>query len=93
MERLYSPDKRSYPPSLEVPVSFATRGSAVSITLDRYPGIRSMMGGTLDDKTKIEPRFSVWVLSRTTMAQNARRDCLLRGLPGRYVWRLVQGFV
>src|SRR5216683_3146595 len=33
------------------------------------------------------------VLSRTTMAQNARRDCLLRGLPGRYVWRLVQGFV
>ena len=35
-------------------------GSAVSITLDRYPGIRSMMGGTLDDKTAINPRFSVW---------------------------------
>ena len=35
-------------------------GSAISITLDRYPGIRSMMGGTLDDKTKIKPRFSVW---------------------------------
>ena len=37
-----------------------TCGSAISITLDRYPGIRSMMGGTLDDKTKIKPRFSVW---------------------------------
>ena len=35
-------------------------GSAISITLDRYPGIRSMMGGTLDDKTKIKPRFNVW---------------------------------
>src|ERR1700751_2974728 len=35
-------------------------GSAISITLDRYPGIRSMMGGTFDDKTKIKPRFSVW---------------------------------
>jgi hypothetical protein len=37
-----------------------TCGSAISITLDRYPNIRSMMGGTLDDKTKIKPRFSVW---------------------------------
>ena len=37
-----------------------TCGSAISITLDRYSGIRSMMGGTLDDKTKIKPRFSVW---------------------------------
>ena len=37
-----------------------TCGSAVSITLDRYPEIRSMMGGTLDDKTKIKPTFSVW---------------------------------
>jgi hypothetical protein len=35
-------------------------GSAVSITLDRYPDIRSMMGGTLDDKTQIKPTFSVW---------------------------------
>jgi hypothetical protein len=35
-------------------------GSAVSITLDRYPDIRSMMGGTLDDKTQIRPTFSVW---------------------------------
>ena len=35
-------------------------GSAVSITLDRYPEIRSMMGGTLDDKTKVKPTFSVW---------------------------------
>ena len=35
-------------------------GSAVLITLDRYPGIRSMMGGTLDDKSKIKPTFSVW---------------------------------
>jgi short chain dehydrogenase len=33
---------------------------AVSITLDRYPEIRSMMGGTLDDKSKIKPSFSVW---------------------------------
>ena len=37
-----------------------TCGSAVSITLDRYPEIRSMMGGTLDDKSKIKPTFSVW---------------------------------
>jgi hypothetical protein len=35
-------------------------GSAVSITLDRYPEIRSIMGGTLDDKTRIKPTFSVW---------------------------------
>jgi DHA2 family multidrug resistance protein len=35
-------------------------GSAISITLDRYPNIRSMMGGTMDDKTKIKPSFSVW---------------------------------
>jgi hypothetical protein len=38
-------------------------GSAVSITLDRYPEIRSMMGGTLDDKAKIKPTFSVWCSS------------------------------
>lgn len=37
-----------------------TCGSAVSITLDRYPEIRSMMGGTLDDKSKHTPTFSVW---------------------------------
>jgi len=37
-----------------------TCGSAVSITLDKYPEIRSMMGGTLDDKSKIKPSFSVW---------------------------------
>jgi hypothetical protein len=37
-----------------------TCGSAVSITLERYPAIRSMMGGTLDDKSQIKPRFSVW---------------------------------
>jgi hypothetical protein len=35
-------------------------GSAVSITLDRYPEIRSMMGGTLDDKNKVKPTFSIW---------------------------------
>ncbi len=45
-------------------------GSAVSITLDRYPEIRSMMDGTLDDKTKINPRFSVWVLSWTIVAHD-----------------------
>ena len=38
-------------------------GSAVMITLDRYPGIRSMMGGTLDDKTRIKPTFSLWCSS------------------------------
>ena len=38
-------------------------GSAVSITLDRYPRIRSMMGGTLDDRSKIAPSFSVWCSS------------------------------
>jgi hypothetical protein len=35
-------------------------GSAVSITLDRYPDIRSMMGGTLDDKSQVNPTFSIW---------------------------------
>jgi hypothetical protein len=35
-------------------------GSAVSITLDRFPEIRSMMGGTLDDKNKVKPTFSIW---------------------------------
>jgi hypothetical protein len=34
-------------------------GSAVSITLDRYPEIRSMIGGTLDDRGKINPTFSI----------------------------------
>lgn len=40
-----------------------TCGSAVMITLDRYPGIRSMMGGTLDDKTRLKPTFSLWCSS------------------------------
>jgi hypothetical protein len=35
-------------------------GSAVSITLDRFPEIRSMMGGTLDDRTIVKPTFSIW---------------------------------
>ena len=38
-------------------------GSAVMITLDRYPEIRSMMGGTLDDKTRLKPSFSLWCAS------------------------------
>lgn len=38
-------------------------GSAVMITLDRYPEIRSMMGGTLDDKSAIQPTFSLWCSS------------------------------
>lgn len=38
-------------------------GSAVSITLDRYSEIRSMMGGTLDDRDKIKPTFSIWCSS------------------------------
>jgi hypothetical protein len=35
-------------------------GSAVSITLDRFPDIRSMMGGTLDDRNAVKPTFSIW---------------------------------
>lgn len=35
-------------------------GSAVMITLDRFPQIRSMMGGTIDDPAIIQPSFSVW---------------------------------
>lgn len=38
-------------------------GSAVMITLDRYPDIRSMMGGTLDDKSWLQPQFSLWSAS------------------------------
>jgi hypothetical protein len=38
-------------------------GSAMSITLDREPEIRSMMGGTLDDKRQINPTFSGWCSS------------------------------
>ena len=38
-------------------------GSAVMITLDRYPEIRSLMGGTLDDRTQIKPTFSLWCSS------------------------------
>ena len=40
-----------------------TCGSAIMITLDRYPEIRSIMGGTVDDKTKIKPTFSLWCSS------------------------------
>ncbi len=38
-------------------------GSALMITLDRYPEIRSMMGGTVDDKTRLKPTFSLWCSS------------------------------
>lgn len=37
-----------------------TCGSSISITLDRFPDIRSMMAGTLDDKRRINPTFVVW---------------------------------
>jgi hypothetical protein len=40
-----------------------TCGSAVMITLDRYPGISSMMGGTLDDRSRLKPTFSLWCSS------------------------------
>lgn len=40
-----------------------TCGSALMITLDRYPEIRSMMGGTLDDKSLLKPTFSLWCSS------------------------------
>ena len=35
-------------------------GSAVMITLDRFPHIRSMMGGTIDDPKIVAPSFSIW---------------------------------
>lgn len=35
-------------------------GSAVMITLDRFPQIRSMMGGTIDDADIVRPSFSIW---------------------------------
>ena len=35
-------------------------GSAVMITLDRYPDIRSMMGGTIDNKALLKPAYSLW---------------------------------
>jgi hypothetical protein len=38
-------------------------GSAVSITLERFPTLRSLMGGTLDDKRHLKPTFSVWCSS------------------------------
>ena len=38
-------------------------GSAVMITLERYPAIRSMMGGTLDDKSWLRPDFCLWTSS------------------------------
>lgn len=37
-----------------------TCGSAVMITLDRFPQIRSMMGGTIDDPAIVQPSFSIW---------------------------------
>jgi len=40
-----------------------TCGSAIMITLDRYPDIRSMMGGTVDDKSRLKPTFSLWCSS------------------------------
>ncbi|MFT4561597.1 MAG: hypothetical protein ACI9BW_001338 [Gammaproteobacteria bacterium] len=33
------------------------------ITLERYPNIRSMMGGTVDDKSRLKPTFSLWCSS------------------------------
>jgi len=38
-------------------------GSATMITLDRYPHIRSMMGGTVDDKSRLNRTFSLWCAS------------------------------
>ena len=40
-----------------------TCGSAIMITLDRYPEIRSLMGGTVDDKSRLKPTFSLWCSS------------------------------
>ena len=33
------------------------------ITLERYPAIRSMIGGTLDNKTRVKPTCSLWCAS------------------------------
>ena len=49
-------------------------GSALMVTLDRYPEIRSMMGGTLDDKSMIKPAFSFMVLERPAVVDSAARD-------------------
>ena len=38
-------------------------GSSMMITLDRYPNICSMMGGTLNDKSLLRPKFSLWSAS------------------------------
>ena len=38
-------------------------GSSMMVTLDRYPEIRSLMGGTVDDKTRIKPAFCLWCSS------------------------------
>ena len=35
-------------------------GAAIMITLERYPDIRSLMGGSLDDKSLLRPTFSLW---------------------------------
>jgi hypothetical protein len=35
-------------------------GSPIMITLDRYPEIRSIMGGSVDDKSRLKPTFSLW---------------------------------
>jgi hypothetical protein len=52
-------------------------GSAMSITLDREPEIRSMMGGTLR-----------LVLQRTMVTQTSGEHCLLSGISRGNVWRL-----
>ena len=35
-------------------------GSPIMITLDRYPAIRSIMGGSFDDNSWLKPSFSLW---------------------------------
>jgi hypothetical protein len=48
-------------------------GSNVSITLDRYPEIRSMMGGTLDDAARLS-RWPVRVAGRSSYAGRISRS-------------------
>ena len=61
-------------------------GSAVSITLDRFPEIRSMMGGTLDNKADLKPGFSIWCSAGcTAVAAAAAGHSVLPGLSGRHV--------
>jgi hypothetical protein len=54
-------------------------------TFDRYPEIGSIMGGALDDGTKINPRFSVWCPTGQPWIRTPEGIACFEE-PGRYVW-------